>query len=224
MKTVVGLFDTFPHAQNAAEALENAGILRDDISVVANNQSGHYDQYASSDSTAAAASDTALAAGAGATTGGVVGGITGLLMGVGLFMIPGFGPIAAAGWLVSALTGAGIGAVAGGMIGALTNVGVPHADAVTFNEGVKRGGTLLAIKAEDSEADEIARILSDHGAVDIDERGGQYRQEGVISTSTGGTNMETTDANAHVMRDDVAPDGAVINSGTTQETRERTVI
>ena len=44
------------------------------------------------------------------------------------------------------MTGAGIGAVIGGLIGALTSVGVTREDAAYYNEGVRRGGTLLAVK------------------------------------------------------------------------------
>ena len=37
MKTVVGLFDTYAHAESASHDLENAGIPHNDISLVANN-------------------------------------------------------------------------------------------------------------------------------------------------------------------------------------------
>ncbi len=39
-RTVVGLFDDFESAQKAANELERAGIARDQISVVAGNESG----------------------------------------------------------------------------------------------------------------------------------------------------------------------------------------
>ena len=220
MKTVVGMFDTFPHAQTAADALEMMGIERSNISVVANNETGHYDQYATAGTTSDASLDTAHAAGAGATAGTVVGGVTGLLMGLGLFVIPGFGPIAAAGWLVSTLTGAGIGAVAGGLVGALTHAGVPHEDAMVFNEGVRRGATLLAVKAEDNQADQVAEILGEHGAVDIDERGGQYRQEGFTPAPV--SEVQTTPAAQEVRRTDAeaeSPGAQHVRGGETVETR-----
>jgi len=46
-KTVVGLFDDFKSATNAAERLQTAGIPREDISVIAGNDSGQYKDYAS---------------------------------------------------------------------------------------------------------------------------------------------------------------------------------
>ena len=220
MKTIVGMFDTFPHAQNAADALDTMGIARSNISVVANNETGHYDQYATAETTGDASLDTAHAAGTGATAGTVVGGVTGLLMGLGLFVIPGFGPIAAAGWLVSTLTGAGIGAVAGSLVGGLTHAGVPHEDAVVFNEGVRRGATLLAVKAEDDQADQVAKILGEQGAVDINERGGQYRQEGVTPAPANGVQTTSAAQTIRPMNSEMEQPGAQhVRGGETMETQ-----
>ncbi len=174
-KSVIGLFDDFAQAQSAVQYLENSGFARDDISIVAGNQSGQFDQYANTAHSETAGDATANAAGAGATTGAVVGGGLGLLTGLGLLAIPGFGPIAAAGWLISTITGAGIGAAAGGLLGALTHLGVPHEEAELYQEGVRRGSTLVAVRAEANMAERAGEILSSHGAVNIDERADEYR-------------------------------------------------
>ncbi len=179
MKTIVGLFDDFAQAQTAAQQLESAGIPRNDISFVASNANGQYDQYVNNEN---ATTNRPSAVGTDAAAGAVIGGGIGLLMGLGLFAIPGFGPVIAAGWFASLLTGAGIGAVAGGLIGALTSIGVPHEDATYYNEAVRRGGTLLAVKAADNMADRVAEILDNNGAVNVDERADQYRQEGFLPT------------------------------------------
>lgn len=197
MKTIVGLFDRFDQAQSAMQELERAGIPHNDISLIANNATGEYNQYVNRDTTTTtttAPAEGMTGAGAGATTGAVVGGVAGLLMGLGVFAIPGFGPIVAAGWLVSTITGAGIGALAGGLIGALTDIGVPAEEASYYNEGVRRGGTLLAVKAEDNLANSVAQILDDNGAVDIDQRGATYRQEGFLPTPTTPMTQPTTTA------------------------------
>jgi uncharacterized protein (TIGR02271 family) len=76
------------------------------------------------------------------------------------------------------LTGAGVGAAAGGLIGGLTAAGVPDEDAQYYAEGVRRGGTLVMVAAEENKAQQAYDIMMRHGAVDIDERGNQYRQEG----------------------------------------------
>jgi len=183
-KTVVGLFDDFNQAQRAVQDLESSGIPRGDISLVANNTGGRYDEYANTSTTDTTVDSATHAAGAGATTGAVVGGGLGLLAGIGLLAIPGFGPIVAAGWLVSTLTGAGIGAAAGGLLGALVGAGVPHEEAHLYNEGVRRGGTLIAVKTSDDMASRAADILGRYGAVNIDERADAYSQPYDETTST----------------------------------------
>ena len=52
----------------------------------------------------------------GTYTGGALGGIAGLLAGVGALLIPGIGPIVAAGPIAATLTGVVGGGLAGGLI------------------------------------------------------------------------------------------------------------
>src|SRR4051812_36710660 len=163
-RTVVGLFDDFESAQRAAANLERAGIPRDEISVVAGNESGKYKDYASG--TGEVGKGVAGGAGAGAAIGGGLGLIAGLMA----LAIPGFGPVIAAGPIAAALTGAGIGAAAGGLIGGLRHAGVHEADAEYYAEGVRRGGVLVTVKTSDHLADKAATLLDDAGAVDVDKK------------------------------------------------------
>jgi len=172
LKTVVGLFDDMAQAKKAALDLESAGVPHNDISIVANNEGGRYAPVDSD--TTSTADDGGHAIGHDALVGAEIGGVAGLLMAITGFAIPGLGWIAGAGWLMATILGAGTGAVIGGLVGALTHVGVPEADAAHYNEGVRRGGTLLAVKARDDEAQRVAQILGDDGAVNIDERAAQY--------------------------------------------------
>lgn len=177
MKTVVGLFDDYNQAKNAAIAIERSGVLHSDISVLANNETEVHGRREVAETHSGMGHAVTKDAGVGAEVGGVLG----LLAGLSLFVIPGLGFIAGAGWLAGMLTGAGIGAAVGGLIGVLTHVGVPAADAAYYNEGVRRGGTLVAIRAEDSAANGIASILSTNGAVNIEERAASYRSEGFVA-------------------------------------------
>lgn len=177
MKTVVGLFDDYNQAKNAALEVERAGVSHNDISVLANNETEVHGRRDAIDTHSTMGHAVTKDAGVGAEIGGVLG----LLAGLSLFVIPGLGFIAGAGWLAGMLTGAGIGAVAGGLVGVLTHVGVPATDAAYYTEGVRRGGTLVAIRAEDSAASGIARILNSAGAVNIEERAASYRSEGFVA-------------------------------------------
>jgi len=180
LKTVVGLFDDFAQAKQAAINLENAGISHSDVSIVANNEGG---RYAAVDSDASE-SGRGHAIGHDALVGAEIGGVAGLLMALTGFAIPGFGWIAGAGWLMATILGAGTGALIGGLVGALTDVGVPAEDAAHYNEGVRRGGTLVAVKAQNEMAGRVAQILGDAGAVNIDERAATYASATSLPTPT----------------------------------------
>ena len=172
MRTITALFDTYDHAASAVRAIRDAGIPSADISMIANNVAGELD----------ADVDAGEGAAAGAGVGAVAGGGAGLLAGLGAVAIPGIGPVIAGGWLlataVGALAGAAVGGAAGGLLGALANAGVPEEEAHVYAEGVRRGGTLVSVRADDTRADSIAAILSHAEGVDIDARKADYIAEG----------------------------------------------
>lgn len=170
-KTIVGVFNSVQDANKAVQNLENAGIPRDDISVVANKNAAGYETYEGTDK----ASDVVADAGIGAAIGGV-GGL--LLAAVGAITIPVIGPILAAGPIVAAITGAGIGAAAGGLVGALTEHGIPEEHARTYAEGVRRGDVLVTVRTADSRADKVRDILDDNDAIDVDDRVSNWKERG----------------------------------------------
>lgn len=197
-KNVVGLFETTADAQAALQDLRDSGFSQDDISFVANNASGEYDQYATDYSSGDSAA--AEGAGAGAVGGAVLGGVGGLLVGLGLLTIPGIGPVAAAGWGAAAGTtalGAGIGALAGGLVGALVGAGIPEEDANVYAEGVRRGGTLLMVHTTDDRVEQAVDILNRHNVVDVDERGRLYREGGWTRFDENAGEYRTTDTTGY---------------------------
>ena len=177
-KTIVGLFDTFAHAQSAVNDLVTAGFSRDDISVVANNAAGEFGTHDVNADGGINVSQGAGDALKGAAKGGLFGGLTGLAAAVALALIPGVGPIAAIGPLAAFFGGATIGATAGGIIGGLTGLGVPEAEAHYYAEGIRRGGTLVTIHADDARADEATAILNRYNPVDMTNRADTYRKSG----------------------------------------------
>lgn len=182
-KTVVGLFDNQTEAQEVLQDLVSQGYERKKISLLANNaKSGLGQGQTQAGDHEGEGNHAGAGLASGAVAGGLLGGGLGLVLGIiGATAIPVVGPIIAAGPIAAALAGAGVGAAAGGILGALTGAGVPDEDANYYAEGVKRGGTLVMVEANDQEADDIYNIMQDHGAVDIDERGANYRQEGFSS-------------------------------------------
>lgn len=192
-RTITRLFDTHQQALDAVQDLERAGVDRDRISLVSNNADNWHagdwrtERGLGSDGPLGDANhdgenDVADGAGKGATTGGLIGGGAGLLAGLGMLAIPGLGPVVAAGWLASTAVGAAVGAVAGGatggLLGALKEAGHSDDEANVYAEGVRRGGTLVSVKAEEDRAVEIEQVLNGRRGVDALSRGQAYRQAG----------------------------------------------
>jgi len=181
MKTVVGLFRNSADAERAVDALEDAGFVSDDFSIVARDNVIETD-YMDDDDHVGAGEGAAV----GAVGGATVGGLTGLLMGLGALAIPGIGPVLAAGTLATALgsaaAGAGIGAAAGavtgGVVGALMDVGIPEEDAHFYAEGIRRGGVLVTVHADDNRASLATGIMRQANAVDVNAERETWRAEG----------------------------------------------
>src|SRR6202047_1725780 len=153
--------------------LSNAsGIPHSDISIVSSNVDNRYSKERPTN----AVED----AGKGAGIGAAVGGVGGLLTGLGLFAIPGIGPVVAAGWLVGGGAGGGArgggGGAAGGLVGSLTGAGVPEREAHFYAEGVRRGGTLVTARVDDARASTVREILRRYKWVDPAVRGAAYRE------------------------------------------------
>lgn len=174
MKTVVALYNNVEAASRVVSLLTDEGIRANDINMVA----GDPDKRYAGQIGGAGASPEAEAAGEGAVAGGVLGGVLGLLAGVGAFAIPGLGPVIAAGPLAAGLIGAAVGAAGGGLIGALVEWGVGEEEAEFYLEGVRRGGTLVAVRTADEQADAVAALMDQPGLVDIEKAVGDWREEG----------------------------------------------
>ncbi|MDZ4760034.1 MAG: hypothetical protein SGJ21_03060 [Alphaproteobacteria bacterium] len=204
-KTIVRLFDRPADAMRASEEIERMGIPHSDISLVANNREGWYDKKdglrhdrldynrdgkmgdgmmrnGKKDADRDGEDDRVEGAEKGAAYGGLVGGGAGLLAGLGMLAIPGIGPIVAAGWLASTAVGAAAGAVAGGatggILGALTKEGVPERDAHVYAEGVRRGGSLLTVRAPDDRINEVEMALKRFNSTDASTRSTAYTNDG----------------------------------------------
>lgn len=177
-KTITRLFDSHTQALDAISDLEARGIDHGKISLVSNNADKWHDGHKHPDGD----NDTAEGAGKGAATGGLFGGGAGLLAGLGMLAIPGLGPVVAAGWLAATAVGAAVGAVAGaatgGLLGALKDAGHSDDEANVYSEGVRRGGSLVSVKAHDDEIATVESILNDRRGVDAAMRGDAYRQTG----------------------------------------------
>jgi uncharacterized membrane protein len=151
MNTIIGMFDDPTTARRALETLRDGPLPLEDISIIAQNADGTVDPGNSGD----------VSAGEGAAVGAVWGGLVGLAA----LLIPGVGPFISFGALGAALTGAVTGAVVGGIAAALIDFsGIPADEAHGYEQQIRAGKTLVAIKARDEDAGEVRRILDEIGA------------------------------------------------------------
>jgi hypothetical protein len=161
---ILGVFDHPSGAAAAARALKNAGIGRDQLSVVARN----HDE------------EGALAEQMDATPGTEVedsrpaarlGELGGLVLATIAFVLPGVGPIVAAGPL-SADLGEAAGHAAGGVASILTSAGVDPARAAALEQQVEAGAILLAVHDRNahpaSDGATIRDLMSAAGGHDIE--------------------------------------------------------
>lgn len=174
MERVIGLFDDYDQADQALQALDEADFDHEKLSVLFRKDSAPH-QFEEVDQL------TEKIRG-GAVGGSIAGGIAGLLIGVGAISLPGLGLAIASGTLgtilASTAAGAGAGAATGGLVGALIGLGVSQDRAEAYAEGVKRGGVLLILEAEDERAEMAETIMEKAGAVDIEDRRRDWEEEG----------------------------------------------
>lgn len=166
--TVAGshLYDDYGKAQEAVRALETLGFTSEEVSI-ASRVGGDGELV-----------DDAGGAATGASVGAVAGAGTGLLTALGVLAIPGLGPLVAAGVFATTLAGAATGAAAGGILGALTDYGVNEEDAHVYSEGIRRGGTLVTVRADDDRARMAGEIMNRYDPVDLPARRDAYKEGG----------------------------------------------
>jgi hypothetical protein len=151
-RMVIGVFDRREEAEATVRDLERLGYPSEDVSLVM-QQPGSPAEIGTS------ATEANKGMATGLTAGAIIGGIAGLAA----LAIPGVGAILAAGPLAAAL-GAMTGASLGGLVGAFSGLGVPKEEAIAFDEAVRAGGVVVAVKTSDRDAEGRARdIMEQHG-------------------------------------------------------------
>lgn len=175
-KTVIGVFEERDKAEKAvAEMRKSGGFHTDEISIV---QKGSGDQGQSqgggqrgghgggpNDSGDNDIDSLGMGTTAdGTTTGGVLGGLAGLAAGAGALVIPGIGPLVAAGPIAGLLSGAATGGIAGGLI----DWGIPEKRGKHYEGEVRKGKTLVTVRTSDDKIGDAAGIMRNFGAKDVE--------------------------------------------------------
>lgn len=193
--TITALYDDFDTAYRVVDALITAGFDRDQISVIANDVDRVYterydvnERYDDTDD---------VSGGEGAALGAVSGAIIGL----GAMLIPGVGPVLAAGPLLSAIIGGGVGAVAGAVTGGITasliDFGVDEDTAHRYAEGVRRGGALVVIHTANDHRDRAMDVMNNYSPIDVDSWAETWQATGWSRFDEEGSPYTSADIESH---------------------------
>jgi uncharacterized protein (TIGR02271 family) len=137
-RTVFALFDDYPAAQRAANALEREGYDHQHISLLAPDPRGEY------------------------TVSPRNSGPTEETLECAQLTIPGVGPAAAAGPLVAVL--AGHNGTARELVGSLTGLGFAPPDATHYYESLRRGHAVVAVESPEDRVTRTGAVMRKLGA------------------------------------------------------------
>ena len=150
-KKVIAVFSSREQAEKAANQLRQEGFDKE-ISVVVKDEQrqGRGETTMRDDSL---------------VDGTTIGALGGFALGAGALVIPGVGPLLAAGPIASALTGA----AAGGLGGALIDLGIPEVESKEYEGDIKAGKALIAVECDENRAKKATQVLQRNGAEKVNE-------------------------------------------------------
>ena len=170
MGTVAGIFRSRADAERAAESLRSIGIASDKISFLTPGTS-------EAQLEAAVQTTETEQPGMGGALGGTVGAAMGAAGGASIgavlasLLVPGVGPVLAAGVIGAALLGAG-GAAAGAAAGSALEEsieGLPHDELYIYEDALRKGRSVVfAITDDDDKAEAARNMLAQGGAESVD--------------------------------------------------------
>ncbi|HEY0101784.1 MAG TPA: hypothetical protein VGB76_22855, partial [Pyrinomonadaceae bacterium] len=172
MNTVAGIFQSRSDAERAIENLRTTvGLPDENLNLLTPAAAEAQTE------TDVQTSDTEQP-GMGNALGGLVGGAMGAAGGMTLgaaaasLLVPGVGPIMAAGIVGAALFGAGgaaAGMAAGGALEGNIAQGLPHDELFVYEDALRQGRTVLIVQLEDNgQVYSVQGALSEAGAESID--------------------------------------------------------
>jgi uncharacterized membrane protein len=154
--SAVAVFNTHEEAERAIRELQRTGFDMQKLSIVGKDYHTEEDvvgYYSTGDRMKS-----------WGKTGAFWGGLWGMLFGSAFFLVPGFGPLLAAGPLVGWIVGAHEGAaVVGGLsaLGAgLFSIGIPKDSVIQYETQIKAGKFVVIVHGSASEVNDAKKALT----------------------------------------------------------------
>jgi hypothetical protein len=154
MESQIAIYDTHEKAVNAIKELSAQGFSMENVSLLGKAEVIEDHIHIQSLDTVKEAP---------ALVGMGAGTLIGLLSGIGVFTIPGFGFLYGAGALVGIIAGFDLGIVAGGFISLLTFIGIKEDKVVKCHEYLKEGKFMVIVNGSKEEIQKAKHILHTEG-------------------------------------------------------------
>ncbi len=143
------LFPDRASAERGYEMLSGRGYGKDDVNLAMSDETRK--TFAASGAETELGNKATEGAGVGGAIGGTIGAIAAAVAAIGTSLVlPGLG-LVIAGPLAAAVAGAGAGAATGGLIGALVGWNIPEERIKHYEDGIKKGGILMGVRARTDE-------------------------------------------------------------------------
>jgi hypothetical protein len=153
---VIAMYPDHAAAEDAVRRLQAGGIPMQDVSIIGKD-------FQAVEKPVGFVTAGSLAKD-GARIGAWSGGIFGLLVGAGVLILPGIGPVIIAGPLAAAMLGiiegTLTGAAVGGIAGALVGLGLPKDKAIRYESEVKTGKLLVTVRGDATQIERARTILA----------------------------------------------------------------
>ena len=156
---LVSVFNDRLQAEQAVDDLQQVGFTSDQLGFALRGS----DVTRGGVITDAVGTKDNTGAATGAVTGGVIGGLLGAAAAV---LIPGIGPVVAAGILASSVGYAAAGVAVGGILGAISGAGLSEDEARFYEHEFNEGRAIVTVRSSARDA-EAAEILGRHGGYDM---------------------------------------------------------
>ncbi|MDB5806375.1 MAG: hypothetical protein JWN73_3697 [Betaproteobacteria bacterium] len=148
--TVTGLFPDRAGVESAYQSAVDRGYTVDDVNLVMSDETRKR-HFTNGTVETELGNKAAKGAGIGGAVGGTIGAVAAAVAAIGtVLVLPGVG-LVVAGPLAAAVAGAGAGAAGGGLVGALIGWGISEERVKHYDEGIKKGGILMGLRAKNAD-------------------------------------------------------------------------
>jgi len=159
MKAIIGIYNDHKDAIKAVKLLKGEDFPAKDISLLGKTHMNEAEEVKKIEKKIGRIDEDNPAEEIPLAAGAILGPVLGVLTGVGVFVIPGFGFLYGAGALIGAIGGLDLGLVSGGIITLLATLGIHKKHHLKFEEHLSKGKAMLFATGNKEDLEKAEMIL-----------------------------------------------------------------